>query len=106
MYKGPYSFVTSNTIVLPLQFGFQENHSVTYPLIGIAAANRNTLDAVNPRVSPLGAYLFFMLFGWGLFEGRAYLRGLLTLFDRYHINSSLPQLLFSIILQEQSKCKH
>ena len=24
---------------------------------------------VNPRISPLGAYLFFMLFGWGLIRG-------------------------------------
>ena len=24
---------------------------------------------VNPRISPLGAYLFLMLFGWGLILG-------------------------------------
>ena len=27
---------------------------------------------VNPRISPLGAYLFLMLFGWGLIRGGAY----------------------------------
>ena len=27
---------------------------------------------VNPRIIPLGAYLFLMLFGWGLIRGGAY----------------------------------
>ena len=27
------------------------------------------VNTVNPRISPLGAFLFFMLFGWGLFKG-------------------------------------
>ena len=27
------------------------------------------LLTVNPRISPLGAYLFLMLFGWGLIRG-------------------------------------
>ena len=26
-------------------------------------------DTVNPRINPLGAYLLFMLFGWGLIRG-------------------------------------
>ena len=44
MYKRLYSFVTSNKIVHPFQFGFQENHSVDHALISIIEAIRNTLD--------------------------------------------------------------
>ena len=33
------------------------------------------LGTVNPRISPLDAYLFLMLFGWGLIRGGAYSRG-------------------------------
>ena len=44
MYKRLYSFVTSNKIIHPLQFGFQENHSVDHALISITEAIRNTLD--------------------------------------------------------------
>ena len=44
MHKRLYSFVTSNNIIHPLQFGFQENHSVDHALISITEAIRNTLD--------------------------------------------------------------
>ena len=49
----------------------------------------------------MGAYLFLMLSGWGLIRG-----GRIKLFDKFRIKSSLSKLLFSIILQEQSKFKH
>ena len=55
---------------------------------------------------PLGAYLFLMLFGWGLIRGGLIRRGLIKLFDKYRIKSSLSKLLFSILLQEQSKFEH
>ena len=32
-------------------------------------------DTVNPRISPLGAYLFLAFLDGGLFEGGAYTRG-------------------------------
>ena len=63
------------------------------------------MSTVNPRISPLGAYLFLMLCGWGLFEGRAYSRGLIKLFGKCRIKGSLSRLLFSILLQEKSKFK-
>ena len=44
MHKRLYSFVSSNNIIHPLQFSFQENHSVDHALISIAEAIRNTLD--------------------------------------------------------------
>ena len=44
MHKRLYSFVTSNNIIHPLQFGFQENHSVDHALISITEAIRSTLD--------------------------------------------------------------
>ena len=44
MYKRLYSFVTSNKVIHPFQFGFQENHSVDHALISITEAIRNTLD--------------------------------------------------------------
>ena len=43
--------------------------------------NFSKYKTISPQTSPLGAYLFFMLFGWrliqgeGLFKGRAYSRG-------------------------------
>ena len=61
---------------------------------------------VNPRISSLGAYLFLLVFGWGLFEGGLFEGGLIKLFDKCCINSSLPMLLFSILLQEQSIFKY
>ena len=61
----------------------------------------NIRATVNPRISPLGAYLFLLLFGWGLIRG-----GLVKLFQKCHTKSSLPKLLFSILLQEQSIFKH
>ena len=65
------------------------------------------VNTVNPRLSPLGAFLFFMLFGWGLIQGGSYSRGrLIQLFDKCCIKSSLSKLLFSVLLQEQSKCRH
>ena len=60
-----------------------------------------TMCTENPRISPLVAYLFLLLFGWGLIRG-----GLIILFDKCRIKSSLPKLLFSILLQEQSIFKH
>ena len=45
MHKRLYSFVTSNnTTIHPLQFGFQENHSVDHALINITEAMRSTFD--------------------------------------------------------------
>ena len=44
MYKRLYSSVTSNTILHPLQFVFQQNHSVDHALISITEAIRNKLD--------------------------------------------------------------
>ena len=70
------------------------------------AVIRNKTDPVNPRISPLGAYLFFMLFGWRLIRGGLIRGGLIKLSDKCCIKSSLSKLLFSIILQEQSKFKH
>ena len=61
---------------------------------------------VNPRISPLGAYLFLMFLGGGLFERGLFEEGLMKLFDKYRIKSSLPKLLFSMLLQEQSIFKH
>ena len=58
---------------------------------------------VNPRVNPLCAYVFLILFLFGgLFEGRE----LIKLFDKCRIKSSFSKLLFSILLQEQSIFKH
>ena len=44
MHKRIYSFVTSNNIIHPLQFGFQENHSVHHALINITEAIRSTFE--------------------------------------------------------------
>ena len=44
MHKRLYAFITSNNIIHPLQFGFQENHSVDDALISITEAIRSTLD--------------------------------------------------------------
>ena len=44
VHKRLYAFVTSNNIIHPLQFGFQENHSVHHALISITEAIRSTLD--------------------------------------------------------------
>ena len=44
MYKRLYSFITHNKIIYPLQFGFQENHSIDHALISMTEAIRNTLD--------------------------------------------------------------
>ena len=44
MYKRLYSFVTHNVIIYPLQFGFQEKHSVEHALITLTETVRNTLD--------------------------------------------------------------
>ena len=69
------------------------------------------MNTVNPRISPLGAYLFLMLFGWGLIRGGLIRGGLLEgglikLFDKCRIKSSLSKLHFSILLQEQYKFEH
>ena len=71
--------------------------NVIYSLLATA----QSIVTVNPRISPLGAYLIFMLFRWGLIRG-----GLIELFDKCHIKSSLSKLLFSTLLQKQSKFKH
>ena len=44
MYKRLYSFITHNKVIYPLQFGFQENHSIDHALISMTEAIRNTLD--------------------------------------------------------------
>ena len=44
MYKRLYSFITHNKVIYPLQFGFQENHSIDHALISMSEAIRNTLD--------------------------------------------------------------
>ena len=44
MHKRLYAFITSNNIIHPLQFGFQENDSVHHALISITEAIRSTLD--------------------------------------------------------------
>ena len=64
-------------------------------------------NTVNPRISPLGAYLFLKLFGWGRIGGEGLFEGeLIKLFDKCRIKCSLSKLLFSIILQEQFKFKY
>ena len=47
-------------------------------------------STVNPRISPLGAYVFLILFEWGHIK----------LSDTFRIKSSLSKLLFSIVLKE------
>ena len=42
--KRLYSFVTQNYIIYPLQFGFQEKHSIERALISLTETIRNTLD--------------------------------------------------------------
>ena len=43
--------------------------------INTAIFRYNVFDCnLNPRISPLGSYLQKWTFGWGLFEGRAYLK--------------------------------
>ena len=44
MHKRLYSFVTQNHIIYPLQYGFQEKHSVEHALISLTETIRNTLD--------------------------------------------------------------
>ena len=61
-------------------------------------------DTLPLEVAPGG--LFLTRFEWGLFKGRAYSRVLIQLFDIYLTKSSLSELLFSILLQEQSKIKY
>ena len=42
--KRLYSFVTCNKIIYPLQFGFQENHSIDHALISMTETVRRSLD--------------------------------------------------------------
>ena len=44
MYKRLYSFVTCNKIIYPLQFGFQESHSIDHALISLTETIRRSLD--------------------------------------------------------------
>ena len=44
VYKWLYSFVTCNKIIYPLQFGFQENHSIDHALISMTETIRRSLD--------------------------------------------------------------
>ena len=44
VYKRLYSFVTCNKIIYPLQFGFQENHSIHHALISMTEIIRRSLD--------------------------------------------------------------
>ena len=50
--------------------------------------------------------MYFRYFvGGGLFERWTFSRGLIYLFDTYHIKSSMTKPPFYIILKEQFKCK-
>ena len=54
-------------------------------LLSYSTLNYNT---VNPRISPLGAYLFLAFLDGGLFEGGAYTRGAYKIFeDKLHGNN-------------------
>ena len=44
VYKRLFSFVTCNKIIYPLQFGFQENHSIDHALISMTETIRRSLD--------------------------------------------------------------
>ena len=69
-------------------------------------------DTVNPRMAPWGLIYFccflggFAGFWMGLIRGGLTRGGLIKLFDKCRIKSSLPKLLFSVLVQEQSIFKH
>ena len=44
MHKRLYSFLKDHKIIYPLQFGFQENHSIDHALISMTEEIRSTLD--------------------------------------------------------------
>ena len=44
MYRRLHSFLIYHKIIYPLQFGFQENHSVEHTLISMTEVVRSTLD--------------------------------------------------------------
>ena len=54
MYKRLYLFLAQNHIIYPLEFGFQEKHSVEHALISLTETIRTTLD--NKK---LGCSIFF-----------------------------------------------
>ena len=55
------------------------------------------LDTANPRISPLGAYLFFILFGGGLFEVGAYSRwGLIR--GAYKLAVEIKKILLKVLV--------
>ena len=44
VYKRLYSFVACYKIIYPLQFGFQENHSIDHALISMTESTRRSID--------------------------------------------------------------
>ena len=44
MYRRLYRFLEIHKVLYPLQFGFQENHSIDHALVSLTEAIRNTLD--------------------------------------------------------------
>ena len=44
MHKRLYSFLKDHKVIDPLQFGFQENHSIDHALISMTEEIRSTLD--------------------------------------------------------------
>ena len=59
---------------------------------------------VNPRISPLGAYLFLEFLDGGLFEGGAYTRGAYKIFeDKLHGNNKFQSMSVLIIYDKNSK---
>ena len=48
---------------------------LNHPLFRIHPPPIRYFTTVNPRISPLGAYLFFTFLDGGLFEGGTYTRG-------------------------------
>ena len=62
---------------------------------------------VNPRISLPGSLFIFDAFWVGLIQGESLFEGeLIKSFDICRIKNSSSKLLFSIIVQEQSKFKH
>ena len=47
MYKRLYTFLNNNNITYNLQFGFRQQHSISYALINIAENIRKALDDGN-----------------------------------------------------------
>ena len=47
IFKRLYSFVVCNKVLYPLQFGFQENHSIDHALISMTETIRNSLGNKN-----------------------------------------------------------